>query len=427
MPSLSALSYMAFFFSGCLATVMVSPFFGVLLYELTYLTNPSGRWWYVELPEMRYSMAIMIVTCISFLLRKDLFSKNRVLAAPQAKWLIMMTLVMLTTSLWAIELSVHWPEMLRLLKVLLFVLIAYKTIDTALKMEAVLAVYVAGISYLSFIGWQKGRSGLGRLEGIGSADGSDANGTSLVVGTAIPLLIFYVLFGRSKLIRFAALGALVFNINSLILLNSRGACLAVLASVAWMIIAVFKERCEVRHKAQVVGGVLLAGLLLLYLADDTFWMRMTTLQGFDPTSDELDTHRVDFWMATFDMLKEYPLGGGARTFLLLSPTYLPAEWLSGGRRVVHSMWFETLSEYGYHGLIIFICYVVSSFRLLGRCKRALRESNDTYHLFQATTLEASWLSLLVASSFVNDLYGELTFWLPAFIAAFGCIHLGSRG
>ncbi|HJV66227.1 MAG TPA: O-antigen ligase family protein [Geomonas sp.] len=427
MPSYSALAYLVFFFSGSLATLYISPFFGVLLYEVQYLANPPGRWWYGDLMDLRYSLVIMLMTCLSFALRRERFTRNRVFEAPPAKWLLLLTLVMLLTSLWAISPAVHGPEMLRYLKVLAFIMIAYKTVDTAAKLEAVLALYVAAISYLSILGWESGRSGGGRLEGLGCADGSDANGTALVVGTVIPLLIFYLLFGKSRWARIAALAALVFNLNSLVLLNSRGALLAFLASSGWMALSVFRESSRRVHKLQIIAGLLLGAGLFYYLADETFLTRMATLHSLDPDAEEIGTHRVDFWMATFQMLKEYPFGGGARTFQLLSRYYLPAEWLSDGSRVVHSMWFEVLSEYGYHGLFLFVGFVVSSFGVLARCKRQFRETNDSYHLFQATTLQGTWLSLLVASSFVNNFYGELTFWLPAFIAAFGSIHLSKEG
>jgi len=170
-----------------------------------------------------------------------------------------------------------------------------------------------------------------------------------------------------------------------------------------------------------IAGIVLAACLFLYLADETFFTRMGTLHEVD--SADTGGHRTDFWMATFDMLKDHPLGAGGAGFQLLSPNYLPPEWLSGGQRAVHSTWFEVLSEYGYHGLLVFLAYVFSAFNLLRKVRRRLRERSDLYHFFQSVALEASFASLLVAASFINFYYAELIYWLPFYMGSFANIHL----
>jgi len=425
--SLTALIYLLVFFAGVVATLLYSPVFGILLYELQYLVNPPGRWWYANLPDLRYSFFLMVLVAASYLLRHGDYRENRFLAYPQSKWLAAMTLLMLVTYLWALDPQLHLDTIIRYLKVLLFVVVAFKVTDAAWKLESVLGAYLLGIGYLSFIIWQTGRTGSGRMEGIGSADGTDANGTASLVTTAIPILVFYALFARRRWQQVASVGGLAFTLNALILLNSRGAFLALALSGAYFCLFVFREKGLKGQKVKILAGIVAAACLFVYLADEVFWTRMSTMTEVS-ASQEVETHsRIEYWKKTPEMLEAHPLGGGAQTYKILSPYYLPKEWLSGGRRVVHSTWFEVLSEYGYHGLLIFLGYVVSTFMLARKVRKRLREDGDTYHLFQCLALESSWLAMLVGCSFINSLYGEITYWLPMFIAAFASIHLKGKG
>ncbi len=421
--SLTALIYLLVFFAGVVATLTWSPVFGILLYELQYLVNPPGRWWYGDLPELRYSFLIMLLVAASYLLRHRDYRANRFLAYPQSKWLAAMTLLILVTYLWALDHELHLHTAVRYLKVLLFVVVAFKVTDARWKLESVLGAYLLGIGYLSFIIRQTGRTGSGRLEGIGSADGTDANGAAALVITAVPILIFYALFAGRRWQQAACLGGLAFTLNALILLNSRGAFLALAVSGAYFCLFVFREKGLKGQKAKIMAGMVAASCLFVYLADEVFWSRMSTITEVS-ASEEAQTHsRIDYWKKTPEMLEAHPLGGGAQAYKILSPYYLPKEWLSGGRRVVHSTWFEVLSEYGYHGLFIFLGYVISTFMLAKKVRARLREHGDTYHLFQCLALESSWLAMLVAGSFINSFYSEITYWLPMFIAAFAGIHL----
>lgn len=421
--SLSAAVYLLVLLSGAFATLRFSPMFGVMLYELQYLVNPPGRWWYQDLPQLRYSYFIMVLVLVSYLPRASAYSENRFFSFPQYRWLAALTLVIVVTYLWALDPQLHLDTTLRLLKVLLFVVVAFKVTDAPWKLESAVGAFVAGTSYLSFVIWQTGRTGAGRLEGIGAADTSDANGTAALLATPISLLIFYVLFGKRRWQQFACLVALAFTLNALILLNSRGALLALTLGSAYFSLRVFREKGLKGQKLKVVLGVCAVACLFVFLADDVFWERMATLN--DGTDME-SYSRVDYWKKTPEMLQDYPLGGGAQAYKILSPIYLPKEWLTGGRRAVHSTWFEVLSEYGYHGLFLFLGYVGSVFVLSQRVRARLRKEGDTYHLFFGVALESALLVMLVAGSFVNDFYGEIGYWLAMFIAVFANIHLNKR-
>lgn len=420
MPSKTAILFLSVFFAGAFGALSRSPHFGILLYEVQYFVNPAGSWWYGDLPDLRYSMTVVLLILIGMFLHPREPEGNLLITVPQTKWIVLLGGVILVTSLWAVDPSTHYEFALRWFKVLLFAVLAFWLIDTPRKMEALLGVYLLGIFYLSWSGWVSGRRYGDRLEGIGTAESGDANGTAAVVVTAVPLLLFYLLYGKSRWVKGSALLALAFVLNFLVLLNSRGAFLALVVCCAYFALHVVTEKGQVAARWKLLAGMLGAGALFLYLADDLFWMRMATLENVDP--EEGSGRRWLLWMKTFDLLQDYPLGAGARGYDYLSPNYMPGEWLTEGRRAVHSTWFEVLSDYGYHGLGLFLGLIGSCFLFLRRVRRSLRKQGATYPLLQSVAMESALIGLLVAGSFVNFFYGELLYWWVFFIAAFGSIH-----
>lgn len=421
MPSKTALVFLILFVAGCVATVIRTPFYGILLYEIQYFFNPPTQWWYGDLPTIRYSYLVMCLVVIGYLLRIPSFSKNSLSELPQFRWLMLLLAIVFITYFWAVSPDKHLDYINRLLKIILFALLAYKIVDTPRKMDELLLIYICGIFYFSWNARNMGRTGEGRLEGSGFADYTDSNGVAAVVVTAIPFLLFYLLYGSTRWIKGLSFVALAFTLNSLVLLNSRGAFIALIVGVAYFCWFVLREKVEKGVRSKLIYGLLVGFCLFFYMTDDVFWSRMSTIQEVNTESG--GGQRTQYWLKTFDMLKDYPLGAGAAGYQLLSPQYLPKEWLSGGERAVHSTWFEALSEYGFQGLIVFIGYILSGFVLLRKVRQVLRIQGNYYHFFQSVSLEASFISLLVAATFVNFLYAELMYWLPFYMGAFANIHL----
>lgn len=420
MISKTALAFLLIFCSCCVATLIRSPLWGIVLYELQYFVNPPNRWWWGELPITRFSLIAVVFIFVGFVYRRHQFRQNRLWEAPQVRWIMGISFLVLLTSFWAVDPEVHLEVVTRYLKILVFAILAYKILSTPKDFEILFATYLFGAFYISWIGWQVGRTGDGRLEGIGTVDTIDSNGAAAIIVTAVPLFIFYLLFGKRKLVQICSGIGLAFALNGLILLNSRGAFLGLIASCLYLCLYIFKDSGARTVKIRMLAGLAIGVGLFLYLADNVFWERMSSLRNVDPESGS--GHRIQLWMKTFEMMKDHPWGMGGRGYALLSPRYLPPEWLSGGERVVHSTWFEVLSEYGYQGLIAFIGYIASCFISMRKLRMRLRQIPDEYHLIQSVGLESSLIGLLVAGSFINFFYGELLYWLPMYMAAFANAH-----
>lgn len=423
--SLTSLFFFVIFVVGCFATLFRSPFYGVLVYEFVYFLNPTSRWWYSGLPDLRYSYVIVVCILISFFLNRKSFKGNRFADAPQFKWLLLLGVLVLSSTLWAVSPVSHQIEAMRFFKLVVFAVLAFKILDSQQKIKIALYVYLGGIFYVSWYGWQVGRSGGVRLEGIGGPDTFDANGSAAIVVTAVPLLVFNVLYQKSGVLRCLSLIVLAFVGNCLVLLNSRGAFIALIFSMAYFGFFIFKEKIDLAVKVKFLAGILGGICLLIYLADEAFWERMLTLTNMDP--EKGGGHRYLFWMKSFDMLADHPLGAGGGGYQFLSPQYLSTEFLTGGTRAVHSTWFQVLTNYGYQGFFAFVGFVASSFLFSWKVRKIIRGVEDVQNSVQAIALEASFCALLTACSFISLFAGELVYWLPFYMGAFGLTILTSNG
>ena len=419
--SLTSLIFLAVFCGASVLCLSRAPAFGVFLYEFVYFMNPQARWWYGQVPNLRYSFIIIFLILIGYLVRSGQFSFNKFSDIPQFKWIGLLTVIVLLSYFWSVDVLFYEILVTRYLKYIFFAVLFYKLVDSRQHLDIAMMVYLVGIFYICFLGWQMGRTGDGRLEGLGVPDGPDVNGTAAAVVTAVPMMVYMVLFASKKWMQFLALVGLTFVLNGLVLLNSRGGFLGIVASMGWFAATIFREKGIGSARWKLVAGMVGGVLLFLYLADDLFWMRMHTMKSMSTETE--GGSRMLFWLKTFEMLADHPFGMGGRGYEILSPDYLPAEWLSRGKRAVHSTWFEVLAAFGYQGFIAFMGYVVSTFFLARKVKKYLRAKGEQHHVLQLVALEAAFMAFLVAATFVNRFYAEMLYWLPAFIAAFANVYM----
>jgi len=102
MPSITALVFLTIFFVGSIATLFRNPIYGILLYEFLYFMNPNARWWYRDLPDLRFAYITGIVLILGYIFRNGQFRENKIFDAPQFKWLAAMTVIVILALFWAV-------------------------------------------------------------------------------------------------------------------------------------------------------------------------------------------------------------------------------------------------------------------------------------------------------------------------------------
>ena len=281
MPKIVILFFVALA-GGLGACLLVDVSWGVYLYQLNYFLYPRSRWWASYIPDLRYSYIIGAVLVIAYILQYRKYTNNNIFEAPQSKWLLLDALNFAFISAWAV-----WPEQqFKFLevhfKLLVFLFIAYKVIDTPEKFERMMWAFLAGCFYTGWFAHDAGRTPEGRLEGFGPPDcGNDGNLAAIVLVVSIPILIFYLIKGRNWQ-RFISLLFLAYIMDAIVLVNSRGAFVGLAASIGYLTFfsVIFSRQPSFMQRFLLLGGIFTGIGVFLYLADHIFWDRMFSVKDY---------------------------------------------------------------------------------------------------------------------------------------------------
>lgn len=405
---------------GIFAALFVAPVFAFLVYQLIYFVNPDIRWWASTIPDMPYSF--IAASLMIFVLGLKFKALSEVAAwrrQPIFKWLILILVMYALTINVAVAPGVHQQFTINLAKLFVVIFVAYKLINSEKALDACLWVYVLGCTYLGYMAYVNGRNSAGRVEGIGMVDtGGDSNMTAAAMAPALVFLMYMAWLGSKKVKFFAVFfGALI--ANGLVLINSRGAFLGVVVGAGFFLVyMIFSKYRQKGQRAMAIVTMIVGISGGLYVADEAFWDRMRTLQTVDEDPGASGSHRIDFWLATFDVMEDYPFGVGVNGFIQLSQLYLPEHYFENRTRgkATHSTWFQILTEIGWPGPLLLIALLLSTFRLSRDTKRYLISVDKYEAYFKMLALEGGLVAFLVSASFIDRARAEALYWLLLFIA-----------
>jgi hypothetical protein len=312
--------------------------------------------------------------------------------------------------------DVHYRFAFNYLKLVVIIMVAYKLVNSRKLLDFALWAYVIGATYIGYLATSYGRSTGGRVEGIGMADAPDANDTAAALVPAGAILLYFFWMG-SKKVKLACVVCGAFIANGLVLINSRGAFLGIVSSAGlYLLYMTFSKYRRKGQRAIAIFTVVLGIGGCLYVTDDTFWERMSTLQSVEDQQTS-GSSRVNYWLAALDMSVEYPLGMGVGGFNTMARFYVPREYLSGTMyKSVHSMWMQGLTEVGWLGLIFLLAMLFSLWRLSRKAKKWLLEQGENSDYFKLLALECALFGYLVAGSFINRFRAEILYWMIVLLA-----------
>jgi len=416
MPNFAIL-FLGIYSWGVLGALFLGPTWAFYLYQLVYFFNPDSRWWGNYIPGLRYSFIVSFILLLSFYTRLKDYTHNRLLSVPQSKYFILILIVYALTYFVAVNPIPHEKALIALLKMFLVLYVAYKVIDTASKLDFALWSFIVGATYIGLEANRVGRNGNGRVEGIGTVDSPEANGTAAAISPTLVLLIFYLWQGANKKVKLLAVicGAIV--ANGVVLINSRGSFVGLVCGAGYFLLnMIFGGVQQDNQRATALLVILISLGGALYVTDDLFWDRMFTISSDDDRKS--GSHRTGMWLSSIDLVKDYPFGVGAYGFQTLSKNYVPEELFFYGQKTksVHSSWFQALSEVGWFGFAIFLLLIASSFRQTHNLKRTLKGNHDHNLYFKVLALESAFICYLGAASFVDLFRAEILYWLIMFIA-----------
>lgn len=420
--SLTALLWVALY---CSAVVLafLNPLYGALGYLLEYYMRPALKWWGDELPGARYNLIISVVLATSFFLRRS--SLPRMAAVPNvpARWLVALGAIMLFVNLTvAVDTELSWDWSVQWVKMaIIFPLLVVGVLRSRNAFDLFVVAHLLGAFWWGWEAWMDPRRSAGRLMNIGSGDSLHDNAAAAHLLTALPFAVIFLLAAQDRKLRLVGLLSTPFIINTIVLCNSRGAFVALIAALAASVLLV---RSGNRLRL-VVAGIGFLGALYFF-ADEQFITRQQSTAQYE--EDGSARQRLSTWVGGLELVRAHPLGTGGRGFHVLSPIYIPSvvDQHDGDRRAPHNSYVMAASEWGIAGFICYLGVHLSTFMILRRTKMLSTASGDSFYYWRALAIQLALIAHMIAAVFSDRVYGESGYWMIALAYALYRIQATER-
>lgn len=393
---------------------LIRPVYGVSLYLLTYFALPDF-WWWGKAPLGGYRWTLIggiILLCAAIAGRgkaaNDALSPER----RRITWLVILmgcnfTIVQFIIGIGTVTVNDYSLDM----KFLLLFLCIISTVHTPQDLKILILSLVVGIGYLGYEVTINGRGKIshGRLEGVGIPGATAANDLGSLIVTFLPLAAALVICGKGWKLRLLAVAAGGLAFNVVLLVNSRGAFLSLIASgITLLLVATGKER------KQALKAIGLCGLAcLIFLGDPRILDRFMTTFASDEDRDHSAAGRIEFWKAGMLMIKDYPLGAGSKSFKKGPGTrYLR---MAGAEedRALHNGFINDAVEWGIQGAILRLWLIGTALMAMYRSRMTGYLDWCTNERFLAICVICGAVALMVTSIFGNFIDHEWCWLLMA--------------
>lgn len=414
--SLTTVAFWCLYLLGTGAAMLI-PLAGVLLYILIYHLNPEFQWWgeSIRVLGLRTSMTVMLATAVGLVLRFPRFTEGgRQLPLPIFFGLLLVIYACLSMS-WgygASDRGFYMAE--KIIKVMIFVLIMIRCVQEPSHYQLVVIVWLCGIFYIGYQAY--GNVGIrsnGRLSlGIGGPDFAESSGLAVHLVSVLPMIGAMFFMTRRWWTRGLVLLTGALTVNTIIMTRTRNALVGLAVMI---VVGMFSMPRGYRVRGWLAIGV--GTILALQLADPGWWERIATIPNYQ--TDMSATNRMTFWMASLDMVRDYPMGIGLGNFHEVIKQYVPNLTIT---RAAHSTYFACLAEQGYLGFSLLMLIIITALWRLTRIYQSCASFKSDFpiqvgrwrmrfHLgWHAMVMRIGLCGYLASSAFTTRLWTE-DFWI----------------
>ncbi len=416
--SLTAAVFLLIYPAGLLLALFKHPRYGLYAYLFAFYMHPPDRWWRNEVPDLRWALIAGIVTLIATLFRAGEENRPAWFRSGAAQLLLAYLTWMALQSAWAVTGEFHAEGLELYAKYVVLFYLIYRLVDTEIEFRNFFIAHVLGCFYLGWLAY--GRTVSGRLEGMGGPGIGDANTFGMHVATG-------AIFGAALMIRGGLyirglmLATLPFALNAMILTQSRGAFVGL---VAGAIAAVVLRPPRIKVFFFTLGG--LAVTLFLILSPPDFIERLKTILVATENVEEVDSSvniRLALAEAQLKIFKANPFGTGHRGTRTLSGQFLDDEYLTKNRhgeglaRSSHNTYLTILVDQGLPGAIIYLCLMIwianTAWFIKKLDAKELPRDLASYRM----ALGGALALVLASGMFSNYFKAEIAIWTIALLAS----------
>lgn len=405
-------------FAGLIASLVpVSfqrPLIGLLTFSwLAYMRTQDLCWGFAR--NQRWSFLIAVVTFAGFFSRpfEKLFEpvwRNYVMIA-LAVWVALSVFMNETYS------DKPIPAIIEFCKVIYIALFTTAVIKR--KEHLRMMVWVIALSF-GFYGVKVGLGGVlsgGNMRVKQGPGGmlEDNNNFGLALVMALPLLIQITQAERNKILKRGFMAIAPLTVVAVMATHSRGAFLSMSSAIGVLVW---------RSKNRMLGIVIavLAALAGLAFASQDWIDRIKSIGDYEKDGSAMG--RLAAWKTAINMTKANPIFGvGFENFQGSYWKYASGAQ-SEGRRVAHNAYFQIMAESGIPAYCLYMFLIVATIWSLWKIRRRAEELYAASWIREyAVMFEASMVSFIVGSTFLNRAQFDLFYHFVAIVIAFEVIAL----
>jgi probable O-glycosylation ligase (exosortase A-associated) len=397
--------YIALIVLGLLPAVLLRPFIGVLLWTWLSLMAPHRLAWGFSY-DFPYVQVIAVVSVLGLF-----FSREKVsfpVAAPTVLF-ICFTLWVCVTTIFALSPELAQGRLVFVLKIFALAYFALLITNTRERLHTLVWMIVLSIGFYGVKGgvFTLLSGGGNRVYGPSGSFIEDNNHMALAMVMMVPLFRYLQLNSELKLIRVGLIGAMSLSIVSALGSYSRGAMLALSATLVSLV-------AKTRRRLLVGLVAFIAFVGAVIFLPQSWHERMATLQ--DEEVDASTQGRFEIWQFSAEIALDRPIVGGGfdmlfdlNTYTLYNSTIKP--------RSAHSIIFQVLGEHGFVGLGLFLGIGLSLMLKARWIRKATKGRPDLQWAADlASMCQVSLIGYFVAGLFLNLGFFDLIYlYIPVVV------------
>lgn len=376
------------------------PWIGVMGWTWVSIMNPHRLLTYGWVLSLPWAMGLAAGTLAGFMFTKQ---HKKLPMTREVRILIIFVAWMSITTIFAFNFDGSLDQLKKVMKIDLMVLVAMALLYTKKHINILVSVLVISLGYYGFKGgvFTLKTAGSERVWGPAGTYIEGNNELALALIMIIPFMLYMYNFVQSKWLKRGLLFLMILTALSALGSQSRGALLAIsaMAMVMWS-----------RSRKKVLFGVVLAIVAssLVSFMPDSWSKRMNTVKTYEKDGSAMG--RINAWMMCFNIAKARIVGGGFETYGSAPfQQYAPDPT---DMHVAHSIYFSTMGEHGFPGLIIFLtmwCFVWGSAGWIRKHARDGPEHETRWAYELAGACQMSLAGYAVGGAFLSLAYFDLPY------------------
>ncbi len=413
MP-VSAVIFLIGFTAGCVLAFVRNPVYGLLTYIGTLYVDPAGQWWGQATTQgVRWELIPAAITLTAMLLYRRRFVSPALFRSGALWGFLVLILWGIVQLQWALDTDAQEQLLTIWGKFLVVSIMICACVNSWKNFRLVLWAHVLGCVYMGWIAHEF-YSG-GRFEGFGLSSVGDANtgALQLVTGFVAAGALFLSGGWGAKAALIPAMGLIA---NGVIATESREGFLALLG--AGIVFIIFTPKL---FRKQVIAASLLAGMGFFALTNSGFWDRVHTLAYAGAAVQDVDTGhaRVEVAKAQWQIFQEHPFGCGHACTEVLSPHFVPQEYLArSGVRASHNTFMTMLVDHGVPGATLYIALLLWTYKQLKNLAPQARSMSGLPATF-FPAVAGVMVAITIGDIFSQFPVLEVRVWFVSLLLAYG--------